>query len=63
MGYALADLVVRLLVAPLSALAAAVMYFELKALHSEPVSATPAAPPPPAAPTTGTEGPGSARPT
>jgi hypothetical protein len=49
-GYALADLVVRLLVAPLSALAAAVMYFELKSLHSEPVPATPAAPPPPAAP-------------
>ena len=38
MGYALADLIVRLLVAPLSALAAAVMYFELKALHSEPVA-------------------------
>ncbi len=42
-GYALADLIVRLLVAPLSALAAAVMYFELKSLHSEPVAATPAA--------------------
>ena len=35
-GYSLADLIVRLLVAPLSALAAAVMFFELKALHSEP---------------------------
>ena len=44
-GYALADLIVRLLVAPLSALAAAVMYFELKSLHSEPVSGRrPAAP-------------------
>jgi hypothetical protein len=50
-GYALADLVVRLFVAPLSALAAAVMYFELKSLHSEPVPAAPPAapaPPPPA---------------
>jgi hypothetical protein len=55
-GYALADLVVRLFVAPLSALAAAVMYFELKSLHSDPVPAAPAAPPPPAAPTGGTEG-------
>ena len=36
-GYSLADLIVRLLVAPLSALAAAVMYFELKALRGEPV--------------------------
>ena len=65
MGYALADLIVRLLVAPLSALAAAVLYFELKALHGEPVlggDAGGAAPPPPAAPTTGTEGPGSGPP-
>jgi hypothetical protein len=57
-GYSLADLVVRLLVAPLSALAAAVLFFELKALHGEPVLGTgeggqvapepaPAAPPPP----------------
>src|SRR5215204_938894 len=37
MGYSLADLIVRLLVAPLSALAAAVLYFELKALRGEPV--------------------------
>ncbi len=51
-GYAVADLIVRLLVAPLSALAAAVMYFELKSLHREPV----------AAPTTGTEEPGSGPP-
>ena len=36
--YAAAALVVSVLVAPLRALAAAVMYFELKALHSEPVS-------------------------
>jgi hypothetical protein len=56
-GYSVADLIVRLLVAPLSALAAAVLYFELKALHGEPVLGTgeggqipaepaPAAPPP-----------------
>jgi hypothetical protein len=40
-GYSLADLIVRLLVAPLSALAAAVLFFELKALRGEPVLATP----------------------
>jgi hypothetical protein len=56
-GYSVADLIVRLLVAPLSALAAAVLYFELKALRGEPVLGTgadgqipaepvPAAPPP-----------------
>jgi hypothetical protein len=39
-AYALAELIVRLLIAPLSALAAAVLYFELKALHGEPVLAT-----------------------
>jgi hypothetical protein len=59
-GYALADLLVRLLVAPLSALAAAVLYFELKALHGEPApgtvapttaaTAAPVAPPAPPAP-------------
>jgi hypothetical protein len=60
-GYSLADLVVRLLVAPLSALAAAVLFFELKALRGEPVlavgpsgqltpSAEPAAAPAPAPP-------------
>lgn len=62
-GYSLADLIVRLLVAPLSALAAAVLYFELKALRGEPVLDTgpggeipptgepvPAPPPPPPAP-------------
>jgi hypothetical protein len=57
-GYSVADLIVRLLVAPLSALAAAVLYFELKGLRGEPVlagadghaRAEPAtAPPPPAA--------------
>ena len=36
-GYSLADLIVRLLVAPLSALAAAVLFFELRALRGEPV--------------------------
>ena len=39
-GFALADLIVRLLVAPLSALAAAVLYFELKSLRGEPVLET-----------------------
>jgi len=38
-GYAVADLIVRLLVAPLSAIAASVIYFELKALRGEPVLA------------------------
>jgi hypothetical protein len=38
-GYALADLIVRLLIAPLSALAASVMFFELKAMRGEPVLA------------------------
>jgi hypothetical protein len=36
-GYFLGDLIVRVLVAPLSAIAAAVVYFELKARHGEPV--------------------------
>ena len=70
-GFSLADLIVRLLVAPLSALAAAVLFFELKGLRGEPVLAdgaepavapAPPAPPPPAAPTTGPEDPGPARP-
>jgi ABC-type multidrug transport system fused ATPase/permease subunit len=39
-AYALADLFVRLLVAPLSALAAAVLFFELKAMRGEPVLGT-----------------------
>jgi hypothetical protein len=39
-GYTIADLIVRLLVAPLSALAAAVVFFELKALRGEPVLGT-----------------------
>jgi hypothetical protein len=38
-GYAAADLIVRLLVAPLSAIAASVIYFELKARRGEPVLA------------------------
>jgi hypothetical protein len=65
-GYAVADLILRLLVQPVSALAASVLFFELKALHGEPVlgtgpggevtpaggpAPTPAeAPPPPPAP-------------
>jgi hypothetical protein len=39
-AYALADLAVRLLVAPLSALAASVLFFELKAIRGEPVLGT-----------------------
>jgi hypothetical protein len=39
-GYTIADLIVRLLVAPLSALAAAVLFFELKAMRGEPVLGT-----------------------
>jgi hypothetical protein len=39
LGYTIADLIVRLLVAPLTALAAAVMFFELKAQRGEPVLA------------------------
>jgi ABC-type multidrug transport system fused ATPase/permease subunit len=39
-GYAVADLITRLLVAPLAALAAAVLFFELKALRGEPVLET-----------------------
>ena len=57
-GYAVADLIVRLIVAPLSALAASVLYFELKAMRDEPVLArgeggelTPVGPPGGAAPT------------
>jgi hypothetical protein len=59
--YTIADLVVRVLIAPLSALAAAVMFFELKRLHGEPATgapdagapAAPPAAPPPAAGTPG----------
>jgi hypothetical protein len=47
-GYALGDLVVRVLISPLSALAAAVMFFELKRLKGEP--AIPGAAQPPAGP-------------
>jgi hypothetical protein len=39
-GYAIGDLIVRLLVGPLSALAAAVLFFELKALRGEPIVGT-----------------------
>jgi hypothetical protein len=56
-GAALADLVVRTFVAPLSALAAAIMYFELVRLHGQPApsggvepSASPQAAPPPGGP-------------
>jgi hypothetical protein len=75
-GFSIADLIVRLLVAPLSALAAAVLFFELKGLRGEPVLGTgaeagataagPAAPssappvPPPPAAPASTEGPESA---
>ncbi|HEX2232894.1 MAG TPA: hypothetical protein VHG69_05975, partial [Thermoleophilaceae bacterium] len=45
-GYFLADLIVRVLVSPLSAIAAAVMYFELKARHGEPVPEMAGAPAP-----------------
>jgi hypothetical protein len=37
LGYAIADLIGRVLLAPLWALAAATVYFELKRLHGEPV--------------------------
>jgi hypothetical protein len=53
-SFAIADLIVRVLIAPLSALAAAVMFFELKRLHGEPVAGgavAPPAAPPPGAPT------------
>jgi ABC-type multidrug transport system fused ATPase/permease subunit len=49
-GYSLADLIVRLLVAPFSALAAAVLFFELKAIRGEPVLAEGEAPAPAPAP-------------
>ena len=39
-AFAVADLITRLLVAPLAALAAAVLFFELKALRGEPVLGT-----------------------
>ena len=54
-GYLLGDLIARTLIGPLTALAAAVLYFELKRLHGEPVPGqeavtTPQAAPAPAAP-------------
>ena len=39
-GYTISDLIVRVLVAPFTALAAAVLFFELKALKGEPVLGT-----------------------
>jgi hypothetical protein len=47
-GFALADLVVRVLLTPLSAIAATVMYVELRRVKNEPLAqdATGAAPPP-----------------
>jgi hypothetical protein len=51
-GYAIADLIVRVFVAPISALAAAVMFFELKEAHGEGLATGAAVPPvatPPAA--------------
>jgi hypothetical protein len=39
-GYTISDLIVRVLVAPFTALAAAVLFFELKALRGEPVLGT-----------------------
>ena len=68
-AYAVSDLIVRLLVAPLSALAAAVLYFELRGRKEDAGAAdatlaapeAPGAPPPPpapeapAGPTTGTQ--------
>jgi MFS family permease len=69
-GYFFSEIVVRVLVSPLSAIAAAVMFFELKARHGEPVleprapapapppaTAPPAPAPPPAAPPTDPERP------
>ena len=39
-GFTISDLIVRVLVAPFTALAAAVLFFELKALRGEPVLGT-----------------------
>jgi hypothetical protein len=39
-GYTISDLIVRVLVAPFTALAAAVLFFELKAMRGEPVLGT-----------------------
>jgi hypothetical protein len=46
-GYALADLFVRVLIAPLSAIAATVLYVELRRVHGDPLGVTAPAPPPP----------------
>jgi hypothetical protein len=45
-GYAIADLIVRVLLAPLSAIAATVMYLELRRQKGEPLAEETAAPPP-----------------
>ncbi|MEA2376230.1 MAG: hypothetical protein QOD13_137, partial [Thermoleophilaceae bacterium] len=54
-GYAVADLIARVLIVPLSAIAATVMYVELRRIKGEPLAAdtagTPPAPPAAAAPT------------
>jgi hypothetical protein len=62
-GFALGDLIVRLLVAPLSAIAAAVLYFELTARRGEATQATPATAGGPPAPPPGPEAPGGPAPT
>ncbi|MEA2455638.1 MAG: hypothetical protein QOI45_1900, partial [Thermoleophilaceae bacterium] len=53
-GYAVADLIARVLIVPLSAIAATVMYVELRRIKGEPLAAdtagTPPAPPAAAAP-------------
>src|SRR4051812_38337289 len=58
--YAIADLVVRVFIAPLSGLAAAVMFFELRRLHGEPaqgaVAPATTGPAPGAPPPAGTPG-------
>ena len=49
LGYAVANLLTSVLVGPLSALAAAVLYFELLRLHGEAADASGAVAPAPAA--------------
>ncbi|HEY7453809.1 MAG TPA: hypothetical protein VH683_04535 [Thermoleophilaceae bacterium] len=61
-GYAVADLITRLLIAPLTALAASVLYFELTARPAEPAEATPATAEQPAAPPAPPPGPEAAPP-
>ena len=65
-SYTIAELIVRVLVGPLSALAAAIMYFELKRLHGEAVpgqeAVTAPAPSSPTSPTQPAAGAPSPRP-